>query len=83
MPFGKHILRRGYATAIASGGTADPMAYCRALVQKYDYDSFLTSYFYPRQLQPGYFAIRAFNVCVPHHLAIGSKNRNLLIISAS
>ncbi|KAF8319108.1 hypothetical protein DL93DRAFT_278866 [Clavulina sp. PMI_390] len=54
--------RRGYATAVNAGGAANPDAYCRVLVRKHDYDSFLTSYFYPRRLQPGYLAIRAFNV---------------------
>ena len=62
MLLGRQFLKRGYATAITAGGTTDPTLYCRALVQKHDYDSFLTSYFYPRRLQPGYFAIRAFNV---------------------
>ncbi|KIO27028.1 hypothetical protein M407DRAFT_195197 [Tulasnella calospora MUT 4182] len=40
----------------------DSNAYCRDLVRKHDYDSFLTSYFYPRRTHDAYFALRAFNV---------------------
>ncbi|KJA21185.1 hypothetical protein HYPSUDRAFT_165987 [Hypholoma sublateritium FD-334 SS-4] len=43
-------------------GPSDPHAYCKDLVRKYDYDSYLNSYFYPRALQNGYFAIKAFSV---------------------
>lgn len=46
-----------------SPGPSDPHAYCRELVRKRDYDSFLNSYFYPRHAQNGYFAIKAFSVC--------------------
>jgi len=53
---------RTYATQVNKGGASDSATYCRALVQKHDYESYLTSYFYPRALQPAYFAIRAFNV---------------------
>lgn len=44
------------------GSAGDANAYCRALVQKHDYEAYLCSYFYPRAAQPGYFALRAFNV---------------------
>lgn len=47
--------------------TANPQesnAYCRDLVRKHDYDSFLTSYFYPRRTHDAYFALRAFNVSI-------------------
>ncbi|KAF8158159.1 isoprenoid synthase domain-containing protein [Crassisporium funariophilum] len=56
-----HSTRRGLVTD-ASAGTSDPHAYCRQFVRKHDYDSFLTSYFYPREVQSGYFAIKAFSV---------------------
>ena len=46
-------------------GITDPHAYCKDLVRKYDYDSFLTSYFYPREAQSGFFAIKAFSVSSP------------------
>lgn len=69
------LRRRGYATAVAAGGASDSAAYCRALVQKHDYDSFLASYFYPRSLQPGYLAIRAFNVCMSLPLFAFSANK--------
>ncbi|KAF7985495.1 hypothetical protein HWV62_3693 [Athelia sp. TMB] len=45
-----------------AAGSADPAAYCRDLVQKHDYESFLTSHFYPREVQGGYFALKAFYV---------------------
>ena len=46
-------------------GTMDPHVYCKDLVRKYDYDSFLTSYFYPQEAQSGFFAIKAFSVSIP------------------
>lgn len=52
--------RRGLLTI--TPGPSDPHAYCKDLVRKYDYDSYLNSYFYPRALQNGYFAIKAFYV---------------------
>ncbi|KAG9094655.1 hypothetical protein FS749_012077 [Ceratobasidium sp. UAMH 11750] len=49
-------------SSIGVGGTNDVNAYCRALVRKHDYEAYLCSYFYPRAAQPGYFALRAFNI---------------------
>jgi NADH dehydrogenase [ubiquinone] 1 alpha subcomplex assembly factor 6 len=46
-------------------GMTDPHLYCKDLVRKYDYDSFLTSYFYPQEAQGGFFAIKAFSVSTP------------------
>ena len=43
--------------------TLEPTDYCRDLVRKHDYEAFLTSQLYPRQYQPGYYALRAFYVC--------------------
>ncbi|KAJ7644136.1 Squalene/phytoene synthase [Roridomyces roridus] len=37
-----------------------PAQYCRQLVRKHDYDSFLISKFWPAPLQDAYFAIKAF-----------------------
>lgn len=45
-----------------AAGSADPAAYCRGLVQRHDYESFLTAQFYPKEVQGGYFALRAFYV---------------------
>ncbi|KAJ7044121.1 Squalene/phytoene synthase [Mycena alexandri] len=39
----------------------DPAEYCRQLVRKHDYESFLISKFWPTHLQDGYFAIKAFS----------------------
>lgn len=50
------------ASTNAPIGTMNPHVYCKDFVQKYDYDSFLTSYFYPREAQSGFFAIKAFSV---------------------
>jgi NADH dehydrogenase [ubiquinone] 1 alpha subcomplex assembly factor 6 len=55
-------LRRASTNSV---GTMDPHAYCKDLVRKHDYDSFLTSYFYPREAQSGFFAIKAFSVSTP------------------
>ncbi|KAF8510069.1 isoprenoid synthase domain-containing protein [Hysterangium stoloniferum] len=49
-----------FATSVNSGSTGNHAEYCRALVQRHDYESYLSSYFYPRTLQPGYFALKAF-----------------------
>jgi len=54
-----------FATFIASGGTKDPLAYCKELVQKHDYPSFLVGQFYPKSQQLGYYGLKAFFVCVP------------------
>ncbi|EGN92145.1 hypothetical protein SERLA73DRAFT_66257 [Serpula lacrymans var. lacrymans S7.3] len=48
--------------ATSAAGTADSFAYCREYVQKHDYEGFLTSQFYPRHVQGGYFALKAFYV---------------------
>ncbi|EFI27201.1 hypothetical protein CC1G_15026 [Coprinopsis cinerea okayama7 len=53
--------RRTYATDTDSG-IANPAAYCKDLVRKHDYESFLTSPFYPKAKQDAYFAIKAFAV---------------------
>lgn len=41
---------------------ADPAGYCRDLVRRQDYESYLVSQFYPKHLQGGYFALKAFSV---------------------
>ncbi|EMD39941.1 hypothetical protein CERSUDRAFT_150748 [Gelatoporia subvermispora B] len=43
-------------------GIQDPFAYCRDIVRKRDYEAYLTSYFYPRELQSGFYALRAFYI---------------------
>jgi NADH dehydrogenase [ubiquinone] 1 alpha subcomplex assembly factor 6 len=57
---------RSMATLLGSNpdttGSADPSVYCKDLVRKYDYESFLTSQFYPKEMQGGYFALKAFYV---------------------
>ncbi|KAF8195570.1 isoprenoid synthase domain-containing protein [Pholiota molesta] len=55
------MCRRGLSTNVAPG-PSDPHAYCKDFVRKHDYDSYLNSYFYPRALQNGYFATKAFSV---------------------
>ena len=59
------------ASTNAPIGTTDPHAYCKDLVRKYDYDSFLISHFYPRETQSGFFAIKAFSVSGPSLTALG------------
>ena len=59
------------ASTNAPTTTTDPHAYCKDLVRKYDYDSFLTSYFYPQEAQSGFFAIKAFSVSSPSSMASG------------
>ncbi|QRV77564.1 Squalene/phytoene synthase [Ceratobasidium sp. AG-Ba] len=62
---GLRKLARRFATnnsSVNAGGTSDANTYCRELVRKHDYEAYLCSYFYPRAAQPGYFALRAFNV---------------------
>ncbi|KAF9220959.1 hypothetical protein BS17DRAFT_292885 [Gyrodon lividus] len=43
-------------------GTSHPNEYCKDLVLKHDYEGYLTSRFYPRQYQSGYYALRAFYI---------------------
>ena len=66
------------ATVLSSSpdarGAADPASYCKDLVQKYDYESFLTAPFYPREMQKGYFALKAFYVSPSAVLSV-SMNR--------
>lgn len=52
-------LRNAHSSA---GGSQDPFIFCREQVRKYDYNSHLLSYFYPRRTQDAYFALKAFNV---------------------
>ena len=44
------------------GGLQDPESYCKDLVRKRDYEWFLISHFYPKELQGAFFALRAFYV---------------------
>ncbi|TFK52614.1 hypothetical protein OE88DRAFT_1657972 [Heliocybe sulcata] len=50
------------AAGPSSGGVEDPGAYCRDLLRKHDYESFLMSPFYPEHHRAGYFALKAFYV---------------------
>ncbi|KAI0648011.1 isoprenoid synthase domain-containing protein [Trametes meyenii] len=43
-------------------GIADPAAYCKDLVRKRDYESYLIGSSYPRHFQGAFFALRAFYV---------------------
>ncbi|KAK0221836.1 isoprenoid synthase domain-containing protein [Armillaria fumosa] len=43
-------------------GIEQPDQYCADLVRKNDYESFLVSPFYPPELRPAYFALKAFSV---------------------
>ncbi|PPQ69609.1 hypothetical protein CVT24_001365 [Panaeolus cyanescens] len=57
-----HCCRRHVATEATTAGLSHPDAYCRDYIRKHDYDSYLISHFYPKHVQPGYFAIKAFSV---------------------
>ncbi|KAJ7175859.1 Squalene/phytoene synthase [Mycena filopes] len=71
------VLRtRRYSTV--PGASTDPAAYCRQLVRKHDYESFLISKFWPAQLQDGYFAIKAFST----ELAMVQDNVSMATIGA-
>jgi len=62
---------RKYASAPGSSeanSRVDPVTHCRNFVRKHDYESFLTSQGYPRNLVGGYFALKAFSVRVLSHL---------------
>ncbi|KAF8513761.1 isoprenoid synthase domain-containing protein [Gautieria morchelliformis] len=64
------------ATSINSGGAENPSAYCKSLVQKHDYESYLCSQFYPHSSQPGYFALKAFFL----ELAMVQENVSTLVM---
>jgi NADH dehydrogenase [ubiquinone] 1 alpha subcomplex assembly factor 6 len=58
-------LRLGYRRTVSThskGSLTDASGYCRDFVRKNDYEGFLISQFYPKDLQGGYFALRAFFV---------------------
>lgn len=61
---GRHLisLRRRWYSSVLAPGLADPVGYCKELVRKHDYESFLLAPFYPKHAQAGYFAIKAFSV---------------------
>ncbi len=54
------LSRRCLSTVEA--GVERPDQYCADLVRKNDYESFLVSPFYPTELRPAYFALKAFSV---------------------
>ncbi|KAI0822289.1 isoprenoid synthase domain-containing protein [Trametes gibbosa] len=62
------LLKRANSRALATHvehtepGVADPAAYCKELVRKRDYESYLIGAFFPRQIQGAFFALRAFYV---------------------
>ncbi|KAF9013285.1 isoprenoid synthase domain-containing protein [Cyathus striatus] len=53
---------RTASTASETAGLANPAVYCRDLVRKHDYESYMISHFYPKEYQDAYFAIKAFSV---------------------
>lgn len=68
--------RKTFSTsATRNAQPEDPTMYCRQLVLKQDYDSYLSSYFYPRHLQDAYFALRAFNVGVFLRIPLKRRDR--------
>ncbi|KAH9841568.1 isoprenoid synthase domain-containing protein [Rhodofomes roseus] len=56
------VHRRYMATNAEEGGIQDPATYCSDLVRKRDYESFLISQFWPRDLREHFIALRAFYV---------------------
>ncbi|KAF9533111.1 isoprenoid synthase domain-containing protein [Crepidotus variabilis] len=54
--------RRTVSTSTSTVGLTDPHAYCRDLVRKHDYDSYLNSFFYPSETWNVFFAVKAFSV---------------------
>lgn len=61
------VHKRHLTTGVAEGGTQNSAAYCNELVQKRDYESFLISHFWPRELREHFIALRAFYVGVVQH----------------
>lgn len=56
---------RGLATSgdlSAEVGVRDPNAYCSDLIRKRDYEAYLVSHFWPREIRAHYIALRAFYV---------------------
>ncbi|PCH40095.1 hypothetical protein WOLCODRAFT_136651, partial [Wolfiporia cocos MD-104 SS10] len=59
---GRRLTTSPHPRAHQEGGTQDPVAYCTELVRKRDYDSYLTSQFWPRNLRDDFLVLRAFYV---------------------
>jgi len=57
----KQQQKRPASTSSTSTSTSTSSSQISTLVQSSDYSSYLAHYFYPRNLQPHYLAIRAFN----------------------
>lgn len=70
-----------YSTADthSTGGQEDPFSYCREFVKKHDRDSYLTSLFFPKDLQGFCFAVRSFYVSNVYHTLSVSILRHLQI----
>lgn len=41
---------------------SESTAYCKDIVRKHDYEGFLISHFYPKELQSGFLALKAFSI---------------------
>jgi NADH dehydrogenase [ubiquinone] 1 alpha subcomplex assembly factor 6 len=52
------------STRPSGTGSDEHHAYCKDFVQKHDYEAYLVSQFYPTGKRNGYFAIKAFYVCL-------------------
>lgn len=62
LPFSRRSGNNRTVNTDSENSIADPTGYCREFVRKHDYEGFLISQFYPKDLQGGYFALRAFAV---------------------
>ncbi|KAJ8080579.1 hypothetical protein PM082_017413 [Marasmius tenuissimus] len=62
LAFSSSVFRRLNSSSSVTFGEADAAQYCRDLVRKHDYESYLISQFFPKEYQGGYFALKAFSV---------------------
>lgn len=53
---------RAVGTLSSLDPSPDPTTYCSDFLRKHDYESFLISQFYPKEMQGGYLALKAFSV---------------------
>jgi NADH dehydrogenase [ubiquinone] 1 alpha subcomplex assembly factor 6 len=52
------------STRPSGTGSDEHHAYCKDFVQKHDYEAYIVSQLYPIEKRNGYFAIKAFYVCL-------------------
>ena len=60
----RHIRATSTSVPPSQIGVDEHHVFCRDFVRKHDYEAYLVSHLYPADKRKGYFAIKAFYVCM-------------------